>query len=111
MQRNLSAAMVAVLVLAALTAVLLPGCLGYKNPHGRQDCPHVIRIVTVPEGAELKLPDYNLVLITPADIERDIDTDDPIVITKEGYLPFRGCLADIPQIALSTYQVKLQPVQ
>lgn len=111
MRCYISTAMVAVLVLAVLTAVSLSGCKSHKNPHGWQNLPHVIRIVTEPEGAELKLPGYNLLLITPADIERKIGPDDTLVITKEGYLPFRGSLADMPQIALNTYRVKLQPVQ
>jgi hypothetical protein len=96
----------AVLALATLAG----GCRLYRNPHGLQNLPTVIRIVTEPAGAELKLVRHNLVLTTPADIELDIDEDDRLVITKEGYWTFRGTLADIPQIALDTYLVKLRKV-
>jgi len=101
----------ALLAAAVLVVVTLAGgCKLYRNPHGLQDLPTVIRIVTEPPGADLKLARYNLILTTPADIEQDVDLDDKLVISKPGYWVFRGTLRDIPQVALGTYLVKLQKV-
>jgi len=97
------------LLILALLAMPLWGCKTYRNPHGLQDHPTIIRIVTIPEGAELKLVKYNLLFTTPADIELEVLPEDEVLITKDGYHTFRGSLADIPQIALDTYRVKLQP--
>ena len=99
---------VAAIVLAAPAAGFLSGCQTYKNPHGRQNLPHVIRIVSDPAEAKLRLVRQNLILYTPADIELEIKSGDTLEITKKGYLPFRGTLRDMPQIALNTYQVTLQ---
>ena len=101
-------ALFAAAVLALVT--LAGGCRLYHNPHGLQNLPTVTRIVTEPAGAELELVRHDLRLTTPADVELDIDMDDRLVIKKEGYWTFRGTLADVPQIALDTYLVKLRKV-
>jgi hypothetical protein len=96
------------LTLIVATSGFLSACTVYKNAHGYQNQPHVIRIETEPAGAQLRLPRHNLILVTPVDIERSMSLSDDIEITKEGYQPFRGQLRDIPQVALDTYHVKLQ---
>ncbi len=95
--------------LALVAAVLLTGCNTYKNSHGRQNKPHVLRIVSIPSNAKLTIPGRKLMLYTPADIEVDLGKGDAIVVEKDGYLPFEGVLGDLPQVARQTYEVRLTP--
>lgn len=96
-------------VVVLLAAVALAGCNTFKNSHGRQNKPHVLRIVSIPSNAKLTIPGKQLMLYTPADIEIDLGKDTEILVTKDGYLPFEGVLGDLPQVARQTFEVRLTP--
>jgi hypothetical protein len=71
---------------------------------------HPTRVVTVPPGATLYHEGRHMELITPCDFTGDFDLDDQVVISKEGYRPFRGTLRELRQIADGVYQLELEPL-
>lgn len=105
--RSGKAALPAVLSLVLLAACGAWGC-SYSNPHGEQDTPPITRITTIPVGATVVIEDMNLRMETPCDLPTELDEDDEIIVTKKGYLPWKGPLSDLPQIARGTYQLRLE---
>ena len=99
----------ALVLLAACGAWALAawGC-SYSNPHGEQDTPPITRITTIPAGATIVIEPMNLKMETPCDLPTELDEDDEIIVTKKGYLPWKGPLSDLPQIARGTYQLRLE---
>lgn len=96
--------------LAVVLAVALPSGCGYSNPHGRQDTPPILRIRTVPSGAIVILEEMNLKLTSPCDLPTELDPDDEISVSKDGYLPYKGPLGGLREIARGTYEIELKPV-
>ena len=88
-------------------AVVFLGC-HYNNPHGDQGLPPVTRLITEPSGATLYVERLNLVLETPCDLPHTIYGTDVVSISKDGYLPYRGPLRDLPQVARATYKCELR---
>lgn len=93
---------------AAGLALAASGC--YSNPHGYQDTPPILRLVSVPSGATVDIPSMNLRLETPCDLPTELDLDDEISVSKQGYVPFRGTLGEIREISRRTFEVRLNPV-
>ncbi|MGQ9589515.1 MAG: hypothetical protein ACUVYA_04380 [Planctomycetota bacterium] len=99
---------VAGVLAAASFALAASGC--YSNPHGYQDTPPILRLVSVPSGATVDIPSMNLRLETPCDLPTELDLDDEISVSKRGYVPFRGTLGEIREISRRTFEVRLNPV-
>ena len=93
---------------AASLALVASGC--YSNPHGYQDTPPILRLVSVPSGATVDIPSMNLRLETPCDLPTELDLDDEISVSKPGFVPFRGTLGEIREISRRTFEVRLNPV-
>jgi hypothetical protein len=95
------------LVALALSATLA-GCF-YSNPHDSQGLRPVSRFNTSPNGATVTLPRLNLTLSTPCDLDGyDITADDELIVRKEGYRTAYVKLGEVPQIALGTYELRLE---
>lgn len=69
------------------------------------------RLDTDPPDATAYFPDHdNLQLTTPCDLPDDIDDDDEIILSKQGYRSLRTTLGQLPQVAEGTYRAKLSPI-
>jgi len=70
----------------------------------------VIRLVTVPPGAEVHIPRLGLGgMVTPIDLSRDVHVTDRIRITKKGFVPWEGQLQNLWQAAEGCYKLRLKP--
>ena len=90
--------------------VALAGC-AHRNADGYQDLPHVIRIESMPTGAQMTIVGRKLFYTLPADIELKLRPDEMIHVRLEGYHTFRGRLSELPKSSLDTYFVKLSPIE
>ena len=98
----------------SVVSILVSGCQIYRNPHGIQNTPPIIRLHTIPDQATLTVRKEALggtiQLQTDCDLPAVIRPNDVIEVSKSGYLSWKGPIGDLPQIARGTYQLKLQPV-
>lgn len=71
------------------------------------------RIDTAPSGARLVVfhDDGDLVLQTPCDLTKEVDLDDEIEVSKEGYHTYRGTLRGLPRTSRGTYRIELVPLR
>lgn len=95
---------------AALAVLAFPSC-NYDNPHGSQALPPVVRLDTDPSGATVEIQSLGLQMETPCDLPETVETDDVLVIRHAGYVPWQGELQELPQRALGTYYLRMQPVR
>lgn len=99
----------AVLYPALLACALASAGCHYSNPHGSQAKVPVTRFNTSPNGATVTITRLNLSLHTPCDLDGyTITEDDELVVRKEGYRTVYVKLGEVPQIALGTYELKLE---
>lgn len=96
----------------SLRRLCLPACL-VLSACGTPDIdysqlPDLVRIVTDPPGADLQLDGVVNRFVTPCDIKRDTLRGRTITITKEGYAPFQGTLADVTAGERGTFRVALR---
>lgn len=69
------------------------------------------RLDTDPPDATAYFPgNDNLQLTTPCDLPDEIDEDDEIILSKQGYRSLRTTLSQLPRIADGTYRAKLTPI-
>lgn len=90
--------------------LLLAGC-SYSNSSGTQSAPPLKRIETEPAGARLFLVERNQVFTTPCDLPYEVDEDEELVISRDGYATWRGTLEELPRTAHSTWKLNLQRVR
>lgn len=94
------------LLLGAGTAAMT--ACNWANPHGDQDLPPIKRLVTEPRGATVTLERLNRVYEAPCDLPEDVFLDEELIISKPGYLSYRGLLRDLPQPARGTFKCTLR---
>ncbi len=69
----------------------------------------VVRLVTVPPGAEVYIPRLGRGgMVTPVDLSRDVHVTDRIRITKPGFDPWEGQLQNLWQAAEGCYKLRLR---
>jgi hypothetical protein len=98
---------------ALLAAFLACGCTVYRNPHGPQDTPPVIRLTTVPEETlvELTTPGLGYQQLTGScDLPAGVAKTTVITVSKDGYHPWTGPISALPQTGRWTYKVELKPL-
>lgn len=95
------------LLATCAAAALLTAC-HYSNPHGSQELAPIKRLITEPSGAELRIERHNLILETPCDLPQAVHPTDVLVISADGFLPYRGTLGELPQVSLGTYKAALR---
>jgi len=101
------------LVLVGLVLTILSGCQIHRNAHGYQATPPISSLTSVPQGARvvIDIPSIRkLELTTPCDLPTELRKHHMISVTKEGYLPWKGPIGELPQTARATYKVTLQPI-
>lgn len=91
---------------AVLAVALLPGCR--SSAFDYRQLPDLVRLVTDPPAADVQVEGYVGRFVTPCDIHRDTVRDRNLTITKEGYAPFHGTLADIPAGQRGTFKLTLR---
>jgi hypothetical protein len=92
---------------AAVTLLLALGACFYDNPHGSQGLAPVTRLSTYPVGATVSVPQFNLQLVTPCDLDERVTQYTELEVRKDGYATWRGTLGDIPQVAQGSYELRL----
>ena len=92
---------------AATTLLLALGACFYSNPHGSQGMAPVTRLSTYPVGATVSIPELNLQMITPCDLDENVNPYMQITVRKEGFATWSGQLRDVPLVAQGTYELKL----
>lgn len=95
------------LAAACAAAVLFAAC-NYDNSSGTQELPPTIRVISEPSGATLYIERTKMMLETPCNLDSTkIEEDDIVSIYKTGYVPYKGPLNDLPQVADRTYKAQL----
>ena len=92
---------------AATAFLLVLGACFYSNPHGSQGMAPVTRLSTQPVGAVVSIPELNLQMTTPCDLDERVNQYMEITVRKEGFATWSGQLRDVPLVAQGTYELKL----
>lgn len=67
------------------------------------------RFNTVPNGATVLVERLNLQMSTPCDLDFNlVETDDVLVVRKAGFRTVRCTLAEVPQVAVGSYELTLE---
>lgn len=67
------------------------------------------RFNTVPNGATVLIERLNLQMSTPCDLDFNlVSVDDTLVVRKEGFRTVQTRLADVPQVAVGSYELTLE---
>ncbi|MEQ8765285.1 MAG: hypothetical protein RL885_15225 [Planctomycetota bacterium] len=90
-------------ILGSLALLLLISTLACSSTKPRLDTDPVDATALFPEND-------NLSLTTPCDLPDEIDDDDEIIISKQGYRTLRTTLSELPRVADGTYRAKLSPI-
>lgn len=85
---------------------MLPACSGPDIDYNQ--LPDLVRLVTDPPAADVQLEGYVGRFVTPCDIHRETLRGRQITITKDGYAPFQGTLADVTAGERGTFRLVLR---